>query len=87
MIGGFQVGTFQLTFQQQSKIVVVDTHDGFDGKRKEYRKRIEARDHLRTQLEEAFASPKILARKPIISVDHVLEKSIDDDDDWVLLTE
>lgn len=86
MIGGFQVGPFQTNFQQQSTVIVVDTHDGFDGKRKEYRKRIEEREHLRTQLEEAFASPKRLARKPVIAT-NIQKMSADDDDDWVLLTE
>ena len=73
--------------------VVIDTHDGFDSERKYYRRRIEARERLRTQIEEAFGSPGRLARapqiKPIAPTPAMLARAPrpvdDDEDDWLLL--
>ena len=73
--------------------VVIDTHDGFDSERKYYRRRIEARERLRTQIEEAFGSPKRLARapqiKPAAPTPAMLARAPrpvdDDDEDWLLL--
>jgi hypothetical protein len=74
---------------QGNSVLLIDTHDGFDGKRKYYQNRIEARERLRTQLEEAFASPTRLARKPV-TITHEIPNEItkilvDDDEDWLLL--
>lgn len=92
----FGAAFFSGEFFFGAAVVGVDTHDGFDGKRKEYHKRIEARERLRTQLEEAFANPKRLAKTPV-SVPVITVESIaqvrpapsedvgDDEDDWLLL--
>ena len=78
---------------EDTPAVVVDTHDGFDSERKYYRRRIEARERLRTQIEEAFGSPKRLARaqqiKPAAPTPAMLARAPrhvdDDDEDWLLL--
>jgi hypothetical protein len=72
---------------QGNSVLLIDTHDGFDGKRKYYQNRIEARERFRTQLEEAFASPKRLAKKPPVTNEIYSEipKIMDDDEDWLLL--
>lgn len=57
MIGGFQVGPFQLAFQQEGgTVVVVDTHDGFDNIRDKEIKR--KKDELRAQIRAAIDGPQ-----------------------------